>query len=169
LYEDSDPKTKTDLWVLSLPDKKPQPFLQTEFNEAHAKFSPDGKWVAYASDEIGRPEIYVRSFPTAEGGKWQISTAGGDQPYWRKDGKELYYLAPDGKIMVVEIKTDKSFEAGVPNALFRANVTYNGLIGYDRNQYAVSADGQRFLINSIPPEVSTGITILFDWIAGVKK
>src|SRR5207249_5041905 len=96
IYEYEDPKTKYDLWVLPMfGDRKPFPYVQSDFNEAHAKFSPDGKWVAYGSDEIGRTEIYVRRFPNAGAGKWQVSTGGGDQPYWRADGKELFYLAPD--------------------------------------------------------------------------
>jgi serine/threonine protein kinase len=165
IYEEDDPKRKYDLWYVSLSgDKKPHPYLQTDGNEAHAKFSPDGKWVAYGSDDIGRSEIYVRHFPDANAGKWQISTGGGDQPYWRQDGKELYYLSPEGALMSVEIRLEPTFNAGVPTQLFQTNVVPQGLIGSDRNQYAVSADGQRFLVNSSPSQaVFSPINVLFNW------
>jgi Tol biopolymer transport system component len=165
IYEEDNPKTKYDLLYVSLSgDKKPHPYLQTDGNEAHAKFSPDGKWVAYGSDDIGRAEIYVRHFPDANAGKWQISTGGGDQPYWRADGKELYYLTPEGALMSVEIRLEPTFNAGVPTVLFQTNVVPQGLIGSDRNQYAVSADGQRFLVNSSPSQaVFSPINVLFNW------
>jgi serine/threonine protein kinase len=165
IYEEDNPKTKYDLLYVSLSgDKKPHPYLQTDGNEAHAKFSPDGKWAAYGSDDIGRSEIYVRHFPDANAGKWQISTGGGDQPYWRADGKELYYLTPEGALMSVEIRLEPTFNAGVPTVLFQTNVVPQGLIGSDRNQYAVSADGQRFLVNSSPSQaVFSPINVLFNW------
>ena len=118
LYEKVDPKSKFDLWVLPTSgDNKPVPYLQTESNEAHARFSPNGKWVAYASDESGRTELYVQSFPAGRG-KWQISTSGGDQPSWRRDGKELFYVAPDGKLRAVEIEeADSTFQpAGIDDS-----------------------------------------------------
>jgi Tol biopolymer transport system component len=119
LYENVDPKTKYDLWVLPMfGDRKPLACLQTEFNETHARFSPDGRWVAYVSDESGRAEVYVQSFP-ATGGKWQISSGGGDEPLWRRDGKELFYVAADGKLMAAEVNQSAStFQAGVPKPLF---------------------------------------------------
>ena len=171
VFENEDPKTKYDLWILSAGEKnKPRPYLQTEFNEAHAQFSPDGKWIAYGSDEIGRTEIYVRPFPNASEGKWQVSTGGGDQPSWRKDGKELYYLAPDGRLMAVEIELEGSFKAGVPTPLFQTNVTPQPLVGSDRNQYRATADGQRFLVNTLPPEATySGITIIFNWTSALQK
>jgi hypothetical protein len=171
MYETDDPKTKYDLWYLPLfGDRKPKPYLQSEFNEAHARFSPDGRWVAYGSDEIGRTEIYVRPFPDAARGKWQVSTGGGDQPYWRGDGKELYYLAPDGNLMAVEVKTGDTFEPGVPASLFQTNVIPQGLVGSDRNQYVVTSDGQRFLVNSSPAQaLFAPITVVFNWTAMLKK
>jgi len=171
LLEHEDPKTKYDLWYLPLfGDRKPQPYVQSEFNEAHGRFSPDGKWVAYGSDEIGRSEIYVRRFPDAGSGKWQISTGGGDQPYWRGDGKELYYLAPDGKIMAVEVNAGDTFDAGVPVPLFPTFVIPQGLIGSDRNQYVVTSDGQRFLINSAPAQaIFAPIMVVFNWTEMLKK
>ena len=171
LFEHEDPKTKYDLWYLpTFGDRKARPFIQAQYNEAHGRFSPDGKWVAYGSDEIGRPEIYVRRFPDAESGKWQISTGGGDQPYWRGDGKELYYLAPDGKIMAVEVEAGETFDASVPRPLFPTYVIPQGLIGSDRNQYVVTGDGQRFLVNSSPAQaIFAPINIAFNWTQLLKK
>jgi len=171
VFENEDSKSKYDLWVLpTFGDKKPRPYLTTDFNEAHAQFSPDGKWVAYGSDEIGRTEIYIRPFPNASAGKWQVSTGGGDQPSWRKDGKELFYLAPDGKLMAVDVEMDTSFRAGVPHALFQTNVTPQPLVGSDRNQYRPTADGQRFLINTLPPEATySGITVILNWTSALNK
>ena len=172
VYESEDPKTKYDLWILPLfGDRKPFPFVQSDFNDAHARFSPDGNWIAYASDEIGRSEIYVRHFPDNGGGKTQVSAAGGDQPYWRGDGKELFFLTPDAKLMAVEVKTSgATFESGVPTALFQTYVIPQGLVGSDRNQYVVSADGQRFLINSSPAQaLFAPITLVFNWPALLKQ
>src|SRR5262249_44768368 len=104
VYEAIAGRTKLDLWWLPLDgDRKPVPYLQTESNECHARLSPDGKWLAYVSDETGRAEVYVQRFPTP-GNRVLISANGGDQPAWRRDGKELYYLAPDRKLMAVAVK-----------------------------------------------------------------
>jgi len=122
------PKTTKDkIWVLPLEgDKKPFPFLRTDFNEEDGQFSPDGHWIAYSSDESGRQEIYVSPFsPNPNGtasaarGKWLISTGGGVEPQWRGDGRELYYLAPDGKLMAVDVTTKPVFQAGAPKSLFQ--------------------------------------------------
>ncbi len=103
LYTRVDPKTGQDLWALPLArNSQPSLFWQTLFIETHGRFSPDGRWIAYLSDDQGRPEVYVQTFP-ASGGKWQISANGGSQPWWRSDGKELYYLSADGKLMAVEV------------------------------------------------------------------
>ena len=112
-------KTKDDIWVLPLfGDRKPFPYLQTEFNEQYAKLSPNGQWLAYTSDESKRNEVYVQTFPTP-GGKWQISTNGGSRSVWSRDGKELYFLSADGKMMAVERKgSGAKFEAGLPKPLF---------------------------------------------------
>jgi Tol biopolymer transport system component len=171
LFEHEDPKTKYDLWYLPLfGDRKPQPYVRSEFNQAHGRFSPDGKWVAYGSDEIGRSEIYVRRFPDAASGKWQISTGGGDQPYWRADGKELYYLAPNAKIMKVDVNAGDTFDVSVPTALFQTYVIPQGLVGSDRNQYVVTADGQRFLVNSSPAQaIFAPITLVYNWSQLLNK
>jgi hypothetical protein len=145
---------------------EPFPFLQTEFNESQAQFSPDGKWIAYTSDESGAPEVYVQTFPVP-GGKRRISTSGGSQPRWRQDGKELFYIAGDRKLMAVDVKLGAMLEAGVPKTLFAARILT--LTAY-RNHYAVTADGQRFLINSMIEEIGTGpISVVVNWTADLKR
>ena len=114
----NDPKTQTDQWVLRLEgDRQPFLFLQTPFVDNSGRFSPDGRWISYHSDDQGRFEVYVQTFP-ASGGKWQVSTNGGLLADWRNDGKELFYISGDQKMMSVEVKPGSNFEAGVPQALF---------------------------------------------------
>jgi eukaryotic-like serine/threonine-protein kinase len=166
VYETLNPKTKWDLWVLPMSgDRQPFPFLQTEFNELQAQFSPDGKWIAYTSDESGAREVYAQTFP-ASGGKWRVSTDGGSQPRWRHDGKELFYIAFDRKLMAVDVKLGATFEAGVPKTLFGTRV----LTLTSERTYAVTADGQRFLINSTLEETSaTPISVVVNWTADLKR
>jgi hypothetical protein len=166
-YASSSPKTGLDLWLLPMDgERKPVPYLQTPFNEDHARFSPDVRFIAYSSDESGRYEVYVQTFPGSPS-KWQISTGGGAQPHWRRDGKELFYISPERKVMAVDIKEDSStFEVGTPKALFQTR-----LPGYPapRNYYDVSADGQRFLINNLPEEAtSTPISVVINWTSDLK-
>lgn len=167
LYQTSNPKTKRDLWVLPMSgDREPFPFLQTEFNEWQAQLSSDGKWIAYTSDESGAPEVYVQTFP-ASGGRWRVSTGGGSQPRWRRDGKELFYIAPDRKLMAVDVMPGATFEASVPKALFDTRIL--SLTEF-RNHYAVTADGQRFLINSRIEETNvTPISVVVNWTADLKR
>jgi serine/threonine protein kinase/Tol biopolymer transport system component len=169
LYEIDSSNTKFDLWVLPLTgERKPYPFLQTQFNETHAQFSPDGRFVTYVSDDSGRAEVYVQSFP-ASGGKWQISTGGGDQPQWRRDGRELFYMAPDKKLMAVPIVPGDSFAPGSPIALFATHVPAGSLTG-NRNHYLVALDGKRFLVNDLLDEGNTQpITIVLNWAAALKR
>jgi len=170
LYQTVDSKTRSDLWVLPLSgDRKPYPFLQTEFAELQGRFSADGKWVAYTSNESGTAQVYVRSFPDS-GGKWQISTNGGAQPQWRHDGKELFWLSSDRKLMAVDVKSNGStFDVGVPKALFELRIQTAGLPG-PRNFYVAAADGQRFLVASVPEErFTTPTTVVVNWTAGLKQ
>ena len=147
--------------------RKPFPFLRTEFVERDGKFSPDGRWAAYRSDESGRPEIYVRPFtPSAgsqlSGGKWMISRDGGVGPRWRADGKELYYLAPDGGVMAVDVMPGPSFQSGTPKALFRAPTNLSG--------WDVSNDGKRFLFPLYTSDSSQApFTVVLNWQSGLKK
>jgi hypothetical protein len=142
-------------------------FLQTPSNEHQAEFSPNGKWVAYTSDESGKSEVYVQSFP-ASGGKSLVSTDGGADPRWRRDGKELFYLSTDRKLMAVPVNGETTFEPGLPKGLFQTRVP--ALTVYDRNLYAVTKDGQRFLINTVVDEaVSSPVTLVLNWTAGLKR
>jgi Tol biopolymer transport system component len=173
LYSETDPKTKVDLWVLPMDgtpggkpgERKPVPFLRTEFNEQNARFSPDGRWVAYESDESGRNEVYVRPFPAAEGGggKWMVSQGGGVTPHWRGDGKELFYLALDGNIMAVPAAASASaFQPGTPAALFK---TPANAVGGD-----VTADGKRFLLLVSGGEITPApFTVVLNWMSLLKK
>ncbi|MBI4480006.1 MAG: serine/threonine-protein kinase [Acidobacteria bacterium] len=149
---------------------KPFPFLQSNFNEDQAQFSPDARWLAYTSNESGRYEVYVQSFPQA-GGKWQVSTGGGIAPRWRRDGRELYYIAPDAKLMAVALRGESTLEAGQPAALFQTNIyEAGGYASVDKQQYDVAADGQRFLINTpVEGGVSAPLTVVLNWTAGLKK
>jgi WD40 repeat protein len=122
LYATLDSKTKYDLWALPLTgdDRNPISIARTEFNERQGQFSPDTRWVAYVSDESGRPEVYVKPFPPSSMGsnKFPISQSGGDQPRWRRDGKELFYFSLDGKLMAVDVTSNPLFHAGDPKHLF---------------------------------------------------
>src|SRR6185369_12491313 len=117
-----------------------------------------------ASDETGRPEVYVQSFPISAGTKRQISTSGGDQPTWRKDQKELFYLGADGRMMAVTVKMNGTFEPGEPVALFQTHFGYNPISGSERAQYTVSADGQKFLLENLAKLSSeTPINVMLSW------
>jgi len=148
---------KNDIWVHpQFGDKKPYPYLYSEFREQLGKLSPDGRWLAYMSDESRRYEIYVVSFPQP-GGKWQISTAGGFAPVWSRDGRELFFVSADLKMTAVEIRTTGGkFEPGVPKPLFDVRVTAS-------NHYDVSKDG-RFLIPSIVEQSANApMTVVLNW------
>ena len=167
LYTEQDPKTGSDVWVLPLGgEQKSFPFLQTNAAEVQGQFSPNGKWIAYSSNESGTFQVYVRGFPT--GGQWQISNNGGGDPKWRRDGKELFYISPDKNLMAVELKGDgPTIEAGVPKTLFEMPI--RGLPG-PRNYYDVSHDGQRFLIAATPAEAaSRPMTVVLNWQSGLKR
>ena len=166
LYDSiGDPKTGTDLWVLPMSgDRKPVAFLQTPFNESDGHFSPDGKWVAYVSNESGGEQVYVAPFP-GPGGKWQISTAGGSRPSWRRDGSEIIYLAPDDKLMATEVSAKGSnFEVGAVKQLFQTKPQRPGTV------YDAARDAQRFLVNTSSAQKSTTpVTLVVHWTADLKK
>ncbi len=149
-----------DLMILPLTgDRKPLPFLSTPFTEQQGIFSPDGKWVAYQSNESGRFEVFVRPFPVS-GGQWQVSTNGGTSPRWRADGLELYYQGPDNSIMAASAGVQNgAFAPGVPQALFLPPI----VVRPNKPQYDVARDG-RFLINTEVPEASAEpIHLLLNW------
>jgi serine/threonine protein kinase len=160
-------KSGWDLWTFSVSDKKPAVFLSTPATEVLGNFSPDGHWLAYVSDESGKQEVYVQSFP-ASGGKWQISTAGGREPVWSSDGKEIFYVTPQdpsNRLMAVDVKTSPGFEAGAPKVLFA--VRLKSMLG---RRYDVTRDGKRFLLNVAIGEVkSNPITLVQNWAAELKK
>ncbi|HUA83507.1 MAG TPA: protein kinase [Bryobacteraceae bacterium] len=173
LYSRSDEKTGWDIWALPLTgDGKPFPVLQTSSDEQLGQLSRDGKWIAYQSNESGRTEVYIRPF-LREGATVSISTGGGIAPRWRRDGKELFYVAADGTIMSVALSTSadgQTIQAGAPSKLFRVPIVGGGsmLIGGNQ-QYAVAPDGQRFLINMTISEANAPITIVLNWMAALKR
>ena len=142
-------------------EKKPFQYHDTEFDESDAVLSPNGRWLAYSSDASKRMEIYVGTFPSRER-IWQISLNGGSLPQWSRDGKELYFIAPDQKLMAAEIKGGSNFERRTPKSLFETRLPVNG-------RYDVSKDG-RFLIPTLLDSAGTvSMTAIVNWRAGLKK
>jgi Tol biopolymer transport system component len=164
VYVSTNATTKKDIWLLpTFGDRQPVRYLQSAFNEIQAKVSPDGRWIAYASDENGAFEVYVQSFPTP-GMKQVVSVNGGAQPQWRKDGRELFYLAPDHRLMSVEVSHGTPLAVGKPRPLFRAPIE-GGLNAY-RSHFVPTADGQRFLIDMVAPDSHRdSIGVLVNWRA----
>jgi Tol biopolymer transport system component len=151
-----------DLWALALGgDSKPRPYMQTPFNETLGRFSPDGRWVAYRSDESGRREIYVAAFP-GPGRKTQVSGAGGDWPRWRRDGKELFFLSLEGKLMAAEVSSrGDDFEVGALRSLF-------DVLPMSNRSYDVARDG-RFFVNALEQPTGTSpVTVVMNWAESQK-
>jgi len=172
LYWQEDPKTKLDLWVLPMVgDHTPRPFVEGESNQLRGQFSPNGKWVAYQSDESGQSEIYVQAFP-GPGGTWPVSTTGGHSPRWARNGSELYYIRADGKLMSAAIPPNRdTFVAGPPTALFQTRLEWSrfGTPLYTMPNYNVAADG-RFLMTVLVEEgLSAPINLVLNWPAAVKR
>ena len=166
-YTQVNPTTGYDIWVLRVGDRKAQPFLRTRFNESAPEFSPDGRLLAYVSDESGRFEVYVQPYP-GPGGKWQISTDGGMEPVWNRNGRELFYRSGD-KMMAVDITAQPSFSAGKPRMLFEGQYQPSPFV-YEN--YDVSPDGQRFLM--LKPVESgdaapTQINVVLNWFEELKQ
>ncbi|HEY3204697.1 MAG TPA: protein kinase [Thermoanaerobaculia bacterium] len=166
LFTSSDPEGggNQDLWVLSLEGNKAAPVVATRFDEWDGQFSPDGHWIAYVSDESGRPEVYAQPFPSP-GPRRKVSTAGGLMPKWRNDGTKLFYVAPDRKVMAVPVRRTPNLEVGVPAALFQTQIRmYPPFRHYD-----VSPDGERFLVVTMPgKEVEKPITLVVNWTSGAR-
>jgi eukaryotic-like serine/threonine-protein kinase len=168
--------SRTDIWTLSLQAEKAlKPLLQEDYSEMQPEISPDGRWMAYVSDESGRREIYVRPFPEVNKGKWPVSTSGGDNPLWSPDGLELYYRKDDSA-MAVSVKTESTFTPGKPQKLFSGRYV-TSLASGDIPPWDISRDGKRFLM--IKPVEPTGksttaeaphkINIVLNWTEELNK
>jgi Tol biopolymer transport system component len=158
----------TQLAYAAAPEFQSKPFLQTKSMQANGQFSPNGRWVAYASNETGTWEIYVTSFPEPRG-KWQVSSGGGQQPRWHGDGRELFYLSSDGKMMAVPVNLGSSVEAGTPTVLFQAHPRQQ-ISSLDVFTYDVSRDGQRFLINTrVEHTEASPMSVVLNWSAELRK
>jgi len=157
-----------ELWYVSISDRQPKPLLQGNWAVRNAQFSPDGKWIAYSSSETGNSEIYVSPFPNADS-KWQVSRGGGQEPRWRRDGKELFYLSAEGKMMAVSVRAGGNFEAGSPVTLFKAHLR-QPISVLDRVSYDVTADGQRFLINTKVDEPNAApLSVILNWATEMER
>ncbi|MGH8248095.1 MAG: hypothetical protein ACREUU_16865, partial [Gammaproteobacteria bacterium] len=155
-----DPKTAEDLWLFPLSGAdQAREFLRTDFSERAARFSPNGRWFGYVSNESGQDEIYVRSFPSGEN-KTRISTNGGIAHFWRRDGKEIVYLSRDSTLMSVPVEAASSFKAGVPQALFKAGEVADG---------DMTADGRGFYFIRVAEESLPPLTVLLNWTAELKR
>ena len=157
--------TKEDLWVVPMSGTragKPEPFLATNYRGTDASFSPDGRFVAYVSDESGASEVYVREFPPSSGRKRIVSHGGGYQPRWRSDGKELYYVTPDRKVVAVPITLGTSVQVGSRQVLF----DHRGA-----TSYTPAADGQRFLLD-LPAggeSAASIVNVVLHWTAEINR
>jgi len=159
MYYRTDPKTRLDTWVLPLfGDRTPMKILGTPYNESQGQFAPDGKSFAFVSEESGQPQVYLQSFPSSTR-RGQVSTGGGTQPRWRPDGRELFYLAPDGKMMSASIRGNDTLETDAPRLLFNTPLDPHAL----RQSYAVSPDGQRFLLQVPSASSSSTLTVVLNW------
>jgi serine/threonine protein kinase/Tol biopolymer transport system component len=168
LYDSFAMDTAGDVSRVSVDDPKPVPVLRTGYFELQARLSPgDGRWVAYVSNESGRYDVYVRAFRGGEG-QWLISPDGGSDPAWSRDGRELFYLAPDQSLMAVAVNSGPAFERARPVRLFDTRMSTLANPYFTRNQYVVSADGQRFLINQ-PTGQPAPITVIVNWPAAMDK
>ena len=171
LFSEGDAATLR-LWMLPVGgDKKPVAYLKSEFPETEGRFSPDTRYVAYNSNASGRTEVYAQPFPDASGGKWVVSKGGGAHPRWRGDGKELFYISPDSKMMAVEVTLNPTFKAGIPRELFFTPIS-GGAGMLNAGRYDVTPDGQRFLINTAAAEsaaASSPITVVLNWQAELKQ
>jgi hypothetical protein len=145
-------------------DRKPFPFLQTGANEFSAQFSPDNQWIAYVSDESGTNQVYIAPFPTVVG-KWQVSRNGGTEPRWRGDGKEIFFLSPENKLMSVKVNAvGINLEVGNAETLFEIHPANPP--GY---HYDVTKSGKRFLVDSLKEGNSQSLSLIVNWTAALKK
>ena len=172
VFREDDPETGLDIAIALLKDKlQTAPLIRTAFNEENAEVSPDGRWLAYQSNESGQDEIYVRPFPEVSAGLWQVSSAGGTRPLWARNGQELFYLASDG-LTGVTVAARTSFNTGRPTRLIERR--YFAETAFIGRTYDVSADGQRFLM--IKPGGTAGegqarsnIIVVQGWFEELKR
>jgi Tol biopolymer transport system component len=169
IFDSGEPYAQRDIWAVPVDanGKPGEPFavVQSEHDEIEGRLSPDGKWIAYESNDSGRGEVYIQGFRNP-GRRTQVSRAGGGQIQWRRDGQELFYLAHDGKLMAASIRTTPSgdIEASVPNPLFQTRMLGAGHPRqYERVQYSASADGKRFLMNTETEVPASSIHIIMNW------
>ncbi|MBI4265192.1 MAG: PD40 domain-containing protein [Acidobacteria bacterium] len=168
VYSRLNDETRLDLWLLTVADPhRSVPLLRTAANERGARISPDGRWMAYTSDESGQWEVYVQEFPEL-GSKRAASIGGGAGAFWRQDGRELFYLAPDRTLMAVDVRLDRTISIGRPRPLFRAPVS--GDITEARNHYVAAPDGQRFLVNTVQESADrAAITVVVNWAGRLSR
>jgi serine/threonine-protein kinase len=161
-----------DLYLLSLEgDRQERPLLNTSFAEMNAALSPDGRFMAYQSNESGRPEIYVRPFPGVDAARWPISSEGGDQPHWSPNGKELFYFKQH-QLMVVPIETAPKFSAGKAQMLLETRIPTVPMFGV--LPYAMAPDGRRFLLieeeaNADPEKNASQIIVVVNWLEELRR
>jgi Tol biopolymer transport system component len=176
VFQTLETKTLQDLWTLSLSgDKRPTPWLRTPFGENEGRISPDGRFIAYMSNETGRYEVYVRPFPSG-GGKWQISNEGGIFPVWRRDGHELFYLSLQALMVVGYQSAGATFETGGAKQVLEPRATSLGFPGgggvHPFANFDISSDGQRILVARAPaPDTDTGpspIVVVTNWTAAIR-
>jgi len=172
-FDEKNAETGDDVRVVALPDRTVRPVAATRFGEGSAKFSPDSRWIAYSSDESGRPQIYVQAFP-GPGPKIQISNDGGTDPVWRNSGGELFYRSGN-RMMVVSVSTGATFRASAPRPLWEGNYSRGlgsscGMPGVASSNYDVTPDGQRFLMVRDDDDVdSTKIVVVLNWVEELKR
>jgi Tol biopolymer transport system component len=161
VFTEQDPNTNYDIDVLSLDGKREvRSLLKTPFSEISSEVSPDGRWIAYLSDETGRNEVNIRAV-SGSFEQWQISTAGGSQARWRGDGRELYFASPDGLLMAVAIETQPVFRPGTPRKLFQLPERPDRLLPIFED---VTPDGTRFLLNvPVVARSSVGFHVIVNW------
>jgi len=158
----------SEMCIRDRPQRVAKPLMQVPWTVRAAQLSPDSRWVAYASNETGRMEIYVSPFPSGNG-KWQISSSGGQEPRWRQDGRELFYLSSDGKMMAAAVTASTSFAASSPVALFQTH-RRQPISSQDAFSYDVSADGQRFLVATRMDEGNAApLSVMLNWASELQK
>jgi eukaryotic-like serine/threonine-protein kinase len=164
IYTRHDPASKLDLWHVPLAGGAARPLLNGAFNEAQARISPDGRWLAYVADGTGTQEVYVRRYPELDAPR-QVSTGGGGQPQWRADQRELFYLSPDRSLMAASVIDARGVSFGAPRRLFRTSIAEGPAAA--RDSYAAMPDGRSFLIDARRDSSTEPITVMLDWAAGL--